>query len=334
VEAQCALVTGATGFVGRALVARLRADGVSVRGISRTSHASLSPSTTKARLDFVVADLSEGSLEPNIVDGVDVIYHLAAKTHDVREGPGAEAEYRRLNVTGTERLHQALRPGSIRRFVLASSVKAVDEGGGEQIEETVVPRPITAYGRSKRAAEELVMRASESLRFEPVCLRFPLVYGPGQRGNLQRMMAAIEAGRFPPPPSNGNRRSLLHLDNAVEALLLAGRHPAAAGQVYFVTDATAYSTRAIYDAIRSALGLRTKAWAVPEPAFRVAALAGDLLRALTRRRVGFDSDALQKLLGSAWYSSAKIERELGYRPERDLFSSMPGLVAGHKALHD
>jgi nucleoside-diphosphate-sugar epimerase len=326
VDAPRCLVTGATGFVGRALVDRLRTSGAFVRGLARSPRNAAGIAAD----EVVVADLGRTPLEPALLHGIDTVYHLAAKTHDLTEGPGAEAEYFRTNVEGTERLLACARGQAVRRVVFASSVKAVDEGGSIEVDERIAPRPVTAYGRSKLAAEDLVRSAAARDGFESVCLRFPIIYGPGQRGNLQRMIAAVARGRFPPPPQTQNRRSMLHVDNAVEALLLAGHHPAAAGQVYFVTDSRPYSTREVYDAIRAALGRRPVRWHVPAWMFQLVASAGDLARRTTGRRVGFDSEALWKLLGSAAYDSSRITRELGYQPIRDLPGSLPEIVASLK----
>lgn len=323
-SAEICLVTGATGFLGTALVGRLRAGGAFVRGVARSPRPS-------AADELVLADLAAGPFDPRWLAGVDTVYHLAAKTHDLSAAGDAEAEYQRLNVEGTRRLLAAAAEHPPRRVVFASSVKAQGEGGPLRLDESAEPSPTTPYGRSKLAAERSVLEAAAAGGFEAVCLRFPLVYGPGQKGNLERMIAAVDRGRFPPPPHNGNRRSMLHVDNAVDALVLAGRHPAAAGQVYLVTDARPYSTRELYDWIREALGKGPTAWSVPEWAFRGLAAVGDGLGALLGRRAGFDSDAVDKLLGSAWYSGEKIARDLGYRPARDLPGAMPDLVAEYHA---
>src|SRR5690606_20927115 len=248
------LVTGATGFVGRALVTRLRASGAFVRGIARSSSR-----TTDAH-ELVAADLAELPEDSTAFDGIDVVYHLAAKTHDMAEARGAEAEYERTNVEGTRRLLAAAGGHSVRRIVFVSSVKVIDEGNDVPATEATPARPLTPYGRSKLEAERLVMAAASGDALDTVCLRFPLVYGSGQRGNLQRMIDAIDRGRFPPPPANGNRRSMLHVENAVDALVLAGGHPAAANRVYIVTDATAYSTRDVYEAACAALGRGPSRW--------------------------------------------------------------------------
>ncbi len=319
------LVTGATGFIGRALVARLLASGAQVRGVGRRAAVQFPPSS-EGRYEPVVADLTRDDVDPALCDGVELVYHLAAKTHDLADAPGVEHDYDRINVQGTRRLLERAARAGIRRFVFVSSVKAVNEGGPDEVDERTPPEPSTPYGRSKRAAEELVQAAGLRDGFETVCLRLPLVYGPGQRGNLQRMIAAVGRGRFPPPPDTHNHRSMVHVGNVVDALMLAGSHPAAAGQTYFVTDGRPYSTRELYDAIRSALGKPPVPWSVPAVVFKALAAAGDLGRRVTRRRIGFDSEAYQKLLGSAWYSSARIARELGYAPRVDLPGSLPDLI--------
>lgn len=319
------LVTGATGFVGRALVTRLKASGALVRGLARTPAASEADET-------VPIDLAELTADSPAFEGIDVVFHLAAKTHDMTEARGAEAAYQRTNVEGTRRVVEAAARHAVRRVVLVSSVKAIDEGNDTPATELTPERPLTPYGRSKLAAERLVTSAAEAGSFEAVCLRFPLVYGPQQRGNLQRMIAAIERGRFPPPPANGNQRSMLHVANAVEALMLAATTPEAAGRTYIVTDERAYSTREIFDAVRAALGRSRSTLAVPEWVFRLLATGGDLARRVAGRRFGFDTDAYQKLLGSAAYDCRLIREELGYRPSHDLLQALSTLVEDARAV--
>jgi UDP-glucose 4-epimerase len=322
-EAAPCLVTGATGFIGSALVRRLLTSGIPVRALARSR-----PNTAGEAV--AVVDLAADTIPATALEGIRTVYHLAARTHDIFGADASEAEYWRVNLDGTQRLLNSLPRSTIKRVVFASSVKAQTEETPRAIDETHPPDPTTTYGRSKLAAERLVLSEAGRHGFDGVCLRFPLVYGPGQRGNLPRMIAAIDRGRFPPPP-DGNRRSMLHVENAVDALLLAGQHPAAAGQTYLVTDASPYSTRELYDWIREALGKPPARWVVPAWVLRSLASAGDLARALLGRRVGFDSEALRKLLGSAWFSSDKIVRELGYRPIRSLRDALPELVAEYRA---
>jgi UDP-glucose 4-epimerase len=322
-QAPC-LVTGATGFIGAALVRRLRAAGVPVRALGRGKGRPAEP-------DIRLLDLATDPIPPDVVAGVDTVFHLAAKTHDMYEADAAGSEYWTVNLEGTQRLIESTGRAHVRRVVFVSSVKAQAEEAPSQLDEAVAANPTTPYGRSKLAAERLVQSEGHRRGFEVVCLRFPLVYGPGQRGNLVRMITAIDRGRFPPLPFAANKRSMLHVENAVDALMLARSHPAAAGRTYTVTDAQPYTSREIYDLVRDALGKRPVTWSVPAVALKGVALAGDAARRLLGRRIGFDSDALQKLLGSAWYGSARITEELGYRPACTLRDAMPALIAEYRA---
>jgi nucleoside-diphosphate-sugar epimerase len=153
-----------------------------------------------------------------------------------------------------------------------------------------------------------------------------LVYGPAQRGNLARMVHAVAHGRFPPIPETGNRRSMLHVEDAVSALLLAARHATARDQIYIVTDARAYSTREILNQIHLAFGHPVPTWSIPRTLLSAIATAGSVLGAATGARMPLTRDALDKLLGSAWYSSEKIRRELGFSSRYDFATALPDIV--------
>jgi nucleoside-diphosphate-sugar epimerase len=215
--------------------------------------------------------------------------------------------------------------------VFVSSVKAAGEGGPACIDESVAPAPASAYGRAKLEAEMLVLAAGRESGMQVCVLRLPLVYGLDNKGNIPRMVAAIARGRFPPLPETGNRRSMVHVADVVQALVLATTRPEANGKVYYVTDGVAYSTRSIYDGIRAALGLPPPRVRVPKWFLRSGAWIGDLLQRLTRWNIPLTSETLEKLLGSAWYSNARIEQELGFHPTRTLSDSLPEIVASVRA---
>ncbi len=122
----------------------------------------------------------------------------------------------------------------------------------------------------------------------------------------------------------------IHVDDVVRALRLAAEKSEAGGQVYIVTDGQTYSTRQIYTLICRALGKPVPRWAVPTVVLRGAARCGDVLERLLHRRVPLTSATLDKLIGSAWYSSEKITRELGYRPTRTLADAMPQMVEAYR----
>jgi nucleoside-diphosphate-sugar epimerase len=185
--------------------------------------------------------------------------------------------------------------------------------------------PDTPYGKSKLEAEKLVLHGGYVP--EPVVLRLCMVYGPGAKGNMQKMLTAVSQHRFPPLPEVGNRRSMVHVQDVLQAAILASEHPRAVGQVFIVSDGCAYSTRQVYQLMCQALGKRPAGWSIPLPCLRALGWAGDAVGRLRGRRFIFDSDAFEKLVGNAWFSSNKIETMLGFRPLFGLQKALPEMVA-------
>ncbi len=310
-------VTGAGGFIGRQLCGVLQARGDDVTAGLRSE----SPGPWSRML---VHDLADRWPSASELKGVDCVFHLAGKAHALSESRQDEAEYFRINTEATRNLLANCRAAKVRRFVFLSSVKAAGEGGEAVSDETAVCRPDTPYGRSKLEAERLVVEGGYVP--EPVVLRLSMVYGATRKGNLPHMIEAIHRGRFPPLPETGNRRSMVHVADVVQAALLAANAARAAGQVYIVTDGRDYSTREVYQWICEALGKSAPKWHIPIEALRALAKLGDVIGSLRNRRFVFDSDALIKLTGSAAYSSAKIQRDLGFRAELDLRTTLTEIV--------
>jgi nucleoside-diphosphate-sugar epimerase len=206
-----------------------------------------------------------------------------------------------------------------------STVKAAGDESDAVLDETAQSQPDTPYGRSKLAAEQLVLEGGYVP--EPVVLRPAMVYGPTRKGNLPRMIEAIRKGRFPPLPKASGRRSMVHVADVARAALLVSWSPRAVGQCYILTDGRRYSTREIYEWICVALGRPVPRWGVPRGALQVAAAFGDLIGRVRGKRFMFDSGTLHKVIGSALYSSEKIERELGFRAQHDLRTALPAIVA-------
>lgn len=299
------LVTGASGFIGRRLLAALRADGAAVRAALRRP---LAPGP-----DVVLAPLDDPAALARACAAIDTVYHCAGHAH---AWAADDAElHRTVNETGTRNLVEAAGRAGVRRFVFLSSVKAMGEPGDACADEDWPSPPLTPYGQAKRAAEQAVFEAGARHGMHVVNLRLAMVYGPGGRGNLERMAALVRRGWFPPLPETGNRRSLVYVDDVVSAMRRVAQAPAATGRTYIVADEVAYSGRQLYDALRTALGHAPLRFAVPAGVLRKAARIGDRLEQLVGRRLPFDSEVLDKLLGSAWYSSARLHRELGWQPQ-------------------
>ncbi len=320
------LVTGGTGFVGRRLVMALRERGARIRGLVRP--ASTIPTDWKG-VETVPGDLSDAPSLARACVGMETVFHAAGFVHaDAAETPECAARHWAVNAEGTCDLLDAATAAGVKRFVFVSSVRAVGEPGPRCVDELWDAPPTTPYGRAKRAAEERALAAGRETGMHVIILRPALVYGPGMKGNLTRLIEAVRRGWFPSLPETGNRRSMIHVDDLVQALLLAAAHPAAAGQTYFVTDGRPLSGRELYVILRRALGRSPPCWAIPASALHGAAGLVDGVLWLVGRRERSARGALDKLLGWACYDSSRIANALGYRPVWDLESALPELLQG------
>jgi len=310
-----ALVTGATGFVGRPFCRWLRTQGWRVLALARQPAG-------EDYDRFVRCDLAAGAPVPEFGEDVDTVFHLAAKAHALAETVADTADYERINVDGTRRLVEAAGRNGVRAFVLVSSIKVFGERQQRPdrgLNESDAPLPDTPYGRSKLAAEGLVLYA-DAVPHRAV-LRPALMYGSGVKGNLARMWRAVAESRFPPLPETGMRRSLVHRDDFCVALEQAGLASAARNRIFHVTDGAPVSARGVLETIRAAQGLPPVRLSVPVAVLRGAAWVGDGVGRVRGRRSPLDSDSLRKLIGPAWFDSALLERELGWRAERTFANS-------------
>jgi UDP-glucose 4-epimerase len=312
------LVTGATGFVGRHLVDELGANGMAFRCLSRK------PVPCR---DSFVGDLADKSALTAACKGVDTIFHCAGRAHAFSSLTGDDgAMHWQVNFEGTRNLVEAAGQSGVRRFVFLSSVKAMAEPGRCCADENFPGQPETAYGQAKRAAEAAVLEAGRRYGMHVVNLRLAMVYGSGGRGNLERMGRLVRRGLFPPLPETGNHRSLVHVDDVVAAMRLVADDDRASEGTYIVASSEAPSGRELFDALRSTLGMRRCSWAVPRWLLRAVAIGADGLEAIAKRRMPFDSEVLDRLLGSAWYSPARIERELGWRARVSLADGLSEML--------
>lgn len=312
------LISGATGFVGGRLLNCLRAAGIECRSLVRQSGV---------LGNVAVADLADKVALTGACIGVDRIFHCAGYAHAFSSLSGDDsALHWQVNFEGTCNLLEAAGMAGVKRFVFLSSVKAMAEPGKELADEDFPGQPETAYGQAKRAAEDVVLNAGQRFGMHVVNLRLAMVYGAGGQGNLERMGRLVKRGLFPPLPETGNHRSLVHVDDVLAAMRLVADDDRAAGRTYIIASPEAPSGRKLFDALRRANGLPSCAWAVPAPMLRTAAWIGDGLESLFRRRLPLDSEALERLLGSAWYSPARMERELGWRAQISLVDGLSEML--------
>jgi len=309
-----ALITGASGFIGRELARLLVESGWEVIGTSR--HA-----TTIQGVEWHHWDATQQP-DCSLFAGVDVIFHLAGKAHAIAESQQDNDDYDTINYGGTERLLHAAHREEIPRIVYFSSVKAVGDAAGIMDASTDLPAD-TPYGRSKRKAERLLLESG--LIAQPVIVRPSMVYGATDKGNLPRMIRASKRGIFPPLPHTGSRRSMVHVHDVARAALLLATHPAASQQIYIVTDGEEYAIHQIQQWIRDALDKPTPSWTLPLPLLQLAASLGDAIGSMSGRNFPLNSATLDKLIGDARYSSEPLQK-LGFSAHHTLQPAMAEIV--------
>lgn len=320
------LVTGAAGFLGSALVDKLCRSDHHVRVVL---HNSTHPIPHLQNVETVVADIRDAKNMQDIAGGCGAIVHLAAKVHAMDDS-GAEKDYEDVNVDGTRHILDAAVRSGVNRIVFASSVKVFGEETSGCVDETQAPNPQTAYGRSKWRAEQLVSEYAARHGLTAVSLRLPMVYGPTRKGNLYRMIEAIDHGRFPILPRLSAVRSLLHVENFVQAVLLCLRAPCFKRAAYIVADAEPYCVTDLYDWLRAGLGKASPRWRVPLWILKSGARCGDVLQTITGSPIPLTTQQLTKLIGGAWYSSTTITHELGYHAAYSFEQVVPELVAFYR----
>jgi nucleoside-diphosphate-sugar epimerase len=203
-------------------------------------------------------------------------------------------------------------------FLLMSSVKAIGEEHTGNFNADAPPRPTTPHGRSKLAAEQAMFKLAIKHGVKAVALRLPMVYGPGVKGNVLRLLKSADMDKKLPFGRVVNQRSMVYVDNVVDAALCALEAPASAGKVYIVCDPRPYGTAELYTEICRAMGKKPLLRNVPVWALWVAAGVGDAAQAVLRRRMPVNSYAFVRIVGDLCFDSTKIKRDLGWSPKVSL----------------
>jgi UDP-glucose 4-epimerase len=277
------LVTGAAGFVGRALTARLTSR-FQVRAVTHAvPHEWLHPNLTVIHGKALSPEEDWSA----VLDGVGTVVHCAARVHVMRESGGdASAAYRRINVEGTLNLARQAGAAGVRRVIFLSSIMVKGECTlpGQPFTTDQTPAPSDPYGISKMEAELGLRALARDSGLEAVIIRPPLVYGPGVKANFRTLMCWLARGwPLPLGAVTGNRRSLVALDNLIDLLVTCIDHPTAANRTFLVSDGEDLSTASLLERLGLALGRPARLVSVPVGWLDVA--AGWLGRADDMRRL-------------------------------------------------
>lgn len=292
------LVTGANGFVGKALVISLRRSGRQVMVATRRPGREHSDA-------FAVGNIDARTDWREVLAGCDCVVHLAARVHVMNDHATDPLEaYRETNTRGTLNLARQAAECGVRRFVFLSSIKVNGEltGPGQPFTADDVPAPQDGYAVSKYEAEQGLLDLASRTSMDVVIIRPPLVYGPGVKANFRAMMNWLSRGIPLPFGALHNRRSLVGVDNLVALIGICLTHPAAANQVFLVSDGEDLSTTDLLLRTAAAMGLKARLLPLPASLLEWGA------RLLGKERLA------QRLCGNLQVDIAKTRERLGWSP--------------------
>lgn len=296
------LITGATGFIGRQLIETLSSHTqFELVAAIRSKNNTLSNKIKTVEID----DLGPNNVWSDALDNVDVIIHTAARVHVMSENTkGPLLEFRRVNVDGTLNLARQAAAAGVKRFIFVSSIKVNGESTNlnQPFTEDDSPEPVDPYGISKFETEIGLYKLAEETGMEIVCLRPTLVYGPGVKANFFSMMKWLYRGVPLPFGLIHNKRSLVALDNLVDLIVTCIEHPAAANEIFLVSDGEDLSTTELLNRVAYVMSKKSRLLPVNQKIIEFG------LRLIGKK------DLSQRLCGSLQVDISKAKRLLNWTP--------------------
>ena len=292
------LITGATGFIGQRLYPALLNQGHTLYATQRPT-----PSSSQLPADLHPIPIDDTLTPKAPLPPLDAVIHLAARAHILNDSsPDPEADFFKVNTQGTLNLAKAALAASAQHFIFISSIGAMATLSPQRLTETSPCQPDTPYGRSKLAAEQALIDLAQDSSMAYTILRPTLVYGPGNPGNMERLLKLIQRRLPLPLGAIHNQRSLVYVDNLVDAILTSLHHSQAQNQLFLVSDGQDLSTPEL---IRQLAGyLQCSAPLLPIP---------PALMQLAGRLTG-KTNTVSRLTSSLAVDSAKIRHTLHWHP--------------------
>lgn len=304
------LITGSSGFIGQALCAFLTEKGMNVK-------ASLRVKKDLFPYEFtIVEDITKEIEWEKALKDVEVVIHLAAQAHGVKQGRYLHPQQEifnlfNINVAGTKALVQAASRKGIKHFIYLSSVKVNGEiTSSDPFVETNIPCPEDEYGQSKLQAEEVIKACCKENKMNYTILRSPLVYGPKAKGNFLDLLN-ISASKIPLPfAAINNKRSFIYIENLLDIIYLSLTRPETKNETFLLRDGQDLSIPELITEIRKTMNLSSYLWYCPlsilEFTFKILKRKQAFLRLSSSLQI--DDQKLRSFVG--WQPRFSVEQGL------------------------
>jgi nucleoside-diphosphate-sugar epimerase len=290
------LITGVTGFIGSHLLHELEQKNYNI------SIALRKPSHSKNK-NIIIGEINNTTCWVNALKNIDVVIHMAARAHILQESvTNPEVEFDRINAQGTINLATQCIETGVKHFIFLSSIGAVTTLSDTIINESSPCNPDTPYGKSKLKAEQVLEKLCQNSNMTYTILRPTLVYGANNPGNMERLLKLTSKGLPLPLGGINNSRSLVYVDNLVDAIITCIEHPSAKNQTFIVSDGEDLSTPELIRRIGKAMGKTPLLLPIPSNLIKMGT------KLLGKGEVG------DRLLGSLQVDSSKIKKTLNWQP--------------------
>ena len=312
------LVTGASGFIGKSLIIKLISKGYNVIGLVRNKST-----IRKYKLyrEIIIEDIS-GDLSEVYENKIDIIIHLAAITHSYSKNYD---DYLNTNVDGTKNIINLGIRTKAKLIIMLSSIKVNGEGfsrNDKKYSENCIPKPLDFYGKSKLASEKILIKKCKDNNISYVILRPTIIYGKGVKGNLFNLMKYINRGVPLPIINSNNIRSMLSLNNLIEAIYLLINNHNAYNETYLISDNTNVNTMQLYYTISKNFNKKLYTFKINK------SLLKTLLWSLGK------SNLIDKISYSLIVDNTKIKTALNWSPNISFEQEINNMVKGYLKTND
>ncbi len=305
------LITGGTGFIGNALVSSLlQQKSINLRLAVRK--------IIKCMTSFEIAHVGNINYETNwqeALTNIDTVIHLAARAHILDDkAPNPEQEFHKVNVEGTANLVKQSIAAGVKHFIFISSIGAMATLSQQTLNENSPCNPQTYYGKSKLQAEQALIDLASNSDMTWTIIRPTLVYGPGNPGNMERLIKLIKLGLPLPFGLVKNNRSFVYVGNLVDAVITCLTHPNAKNQTFIVSDGKNLSTPELISKIADNLKLPCQLLPVPSNFLRLSGKLADTLENIRKKPLPISTSTIDRLLGSLVVDNSHICTTLNWQP--------------------
>jgi nucleoside-diphosphate-sugar epimerase len=307
------LITGATGFMGPHLVRKLILKGHACRCLVR--NLGRGDVLEQLGAELFAGDITDTASLQGSADGVDVLLHLATLGH-MSNFTVTESMFHAVNVQGTINVMTEALLAGVPHIVHCSSVAAMGICPEIPADENTQCRPHHPYGRSKLRAEQEVRRMASESGLSAVIIRFSMVYGPGDHRDILRITRLIQKGIFPKIGKKPKLTPLIHVDDAINGLLLAAEK-GRIGEIYLLTNSKSEPFDHIHQIIQATLGAKNVLPRVPEWATLAAASGIEAMYRMMGKAPPVTRKNIESTIADRVFSIEKARRELGFSPDID-----------------